>query len=404
MYGFNTVLCLGAAVASIDASTCAHFRADGTLSCDEFSHGGDIFDSHWNHAGTGEAQANERIQAFFGDDPWLNQSACQSWCLDRNVLVLGDSVDVQLFHAIEHATAAGRASRAGLARTGEVGSGWRWSPGFAEVKGKEAAVVRYAPERGGGALVFCRDETFESLDGRAPAPPSDEARRSLGRWPDLPAGTCAAWRGDPRRELFGVRVDVVVFGSDARYTRRSIYDDEIGVLGPHENLDRRADRVARHVRAVREAGAEPVIRGIPPTNLLWDSSRRAVNARMQDVARKQRVAYVNLERFGEAALERAARRSNVSAAYAFVEIPPSQYLGGLCPEPLQFPNGTRLEATFADLPLPRAAYRAIEARPTCPRRTPTIMADDTHWMPQVFAFWGQIAVRAIARAARARGS
>ena len=119
MYGFYTVLCLGAAVASIDASTCAHFRADGALSCDEFSHGGDIFDSHWNHAGTGEAQANERIQAFFGDDPWLNQSACQSWCLDRNVLVLGDSVDVQLFHAIEHATAAGRASRAGLARTGQ---------------------------------------------------------------------------------------------------------------------------------------------------------------------------------------------------------------------------------------------------------------------------------------------
>ena len=56
MYGFNTVLCLGAAVASIDASTCAHFRADGALSCDEFSHGGDIFDSHWNHAGTGESQ------------------------------------------------------------------------------------------------------------------------------------------------------------------------------------------------------------------------------------------------------------------------------------------------------------------------------------------------------------
>lgn len=369
MYGFPPLL-LGVA-----SSECAHFRADGVLSCDKLSPANDILirEKHWSPKGNAEAQENERIQALFGDKPWLNHSRCQSWCLDRNVLVLGDSVDVQLFHAIEHATAAGRASRAYLPGGGE------WAAGVPRLwKGDESVVVRLA----GGAIVFCRDNAFWSLDGGNAT--------GTGRGLDHP---CAAWRGHAGREIFGVRVDVVVFGDDARYTRSRIEDK--AYIG---DLDQRAHRLERRIRAVRDAGAEPVIRGIPPTNLLWDGARRPINSRMRQVARDSRAAYVNLERFGEAVIEHAARRSNVSAAYAFVEIArPLHSLGGACPKPLSYPAAPRLEATFADVPLPRATYPDYKSRPICPAGSP-IMADGTHWMPHVYAFWGQIAARAIARA------
>ena len=130
-------------------------------------------------------------------------------------------------------------------------------------------------------------------------------------------------------------------------------------------------------------GALPIVRTLPPTNLVWDASRRRLNRAALDVAARTRVPLVRLDAFVEHVLEQGARRVGVAVAYAFVEVrwPAGgvRGLGAACSEPLTFGAARRLpNATWRRPTLALEAYGDVNRRPRC-LGAPYAMTDGAHF-------------------------
>ena len=280
---------------------------------------------------------------------WRDDARCAARRLERTLLVLGDSVDTQLFHSLEHAVGQSNPATRGPRTTVR-----------AEPPSREMETLSVArDDRGGGALVFCRDDGLRSAL-------SANASRVPARF-----RPCEAWRSG---RMHGRAIDFATVGLGRWYngdTRTWRPRGRFAVSNETERARLLAgyERKARALVArLRAAGIAPIWTTLPACNMVGDDARRALNRLGARVARALGVPVAPLGEWSEALVQDNAARVGVPPAGAFREVGPRRMLAGACGE-------------------------APAANASCAR--PFLMADGAHWCSPVTLPWGELVLRAI---------
>ena len=289
---------------------------------------------------------------------WHDDARCATRRLERTLLVLGDSVDTQLFHSLEHAVGQSNPATRGPRRV------LRADTGSAAARGRELetlSVVR--DDRGGGALIYCRDDGLRSALSANVS--------SL----DIPYRfrPCAAWRA--RGRLHGREVEFATVGL-GRW-----YGGDTSTWKPHGRYERTRDEAGRArllaayerkarvlVARLRAAGIAPIWTTLAACNMVADDARRALNRIGTRVARDLGVPLVPLGEWTEALVQDNAALVGLPRAGAFREVGPRRMLAGACGE-------------------------APAANASCAQ--PLLMVDGAHWCTPVTLPWGELVLQTI---------
>ena len=282
------------------------------------------------------ATARKELRRLWNASRWWRESQNTCRRLERTVLVVGDSVDTQLFHAIEHAV--GQTTRSILRRGGgnggsgsssggggisAISSSSRIILGIARGVGRpneERVLSHVDPSRGGGAVAFCRDNSG-GIKSLSLLQNNNSNNKNINASSSPPPQCC--------EDIFATR----------RVLNRTVDYAVVG-LGRYRHPKRLTDAtyakdVDRLLSAVRAAGVEPIFKTIPATNLLADGEvafRRRLNALGEAVAAKLNVTVARLHLLTDRLLLENARRLALPdpPTDAFRPVGPRFLLAGAC--------------------------------------------------------------------------
>ena len=240
----------------------------------------------------------------YGNTSWWQAGRYSCHMLTQTVLVIGDSGDTQLFHAIEHAV--GQTTRQMASRKGarDYCCGAMSENTTNSFRSDELRVVSYVhPYFGGGAVGFCRDNPTDSLvEGSGPCSDILDSRRLANRTLDVAVVGLGRWRPNLLRMSEAEMTDV------------------------YEAL------VKKMLQAVLARDIRPVFRTLAVSNLIPENRRRAMNAVGVSVAESMNVSVLRLDGFADELFLENGRRIGLREpdVDSFKEVGPKHLLAAAC--------------------------------------------------------------------------
>lgn len=316
------------------------------------------------------------MAARFGQQLWWQQRcARQAWRLTKTVLLSGDSVDNQLFHAVELVL--------GITSSVTPGKRQRWvlKAGSSRPKCKEEEVISLPNGAHGPALIWCRDDTFQGM--------ITEQRADSG------AALCERiWSMGRRRPAAWEWLD-----SENQLQSASLAID-VAVVGLPRGIPMSADTAAqfahRRLGALLDRKITPIWRTRTPDNRIPFLSRQTLgrddDAAAARVARELNISVVDLG--GPAS--RVLHANALSVGNSHLDIfhgvhesrRPGHLMIGACADPLcgANPNCTT-----------RTMLGGSSGHHECVNGTArnVIMADGVHFCTDYAAHWGRLVLNAI---------